>query len=126
MKTSFSLALASTILCGAAAQAPAPSGGPTLAPEDAAQDYGWPRPFETAEYEGVLHQPQVDEWPDFARITFRAAVGVRRKGTEEQGFGTIQAHAATQVSVSDRLRLLFAPSVAEGRFPSPRPGGGGG
>jgi hypothetical protein len=117
MRTSLSFALASTILCGAAAQSSVPSGGPALAPEDAAQDYGWPRQFETAEYEIVLHQPQVDEWKDFARLRFRAALSVARKGAEERGFGTISASATTEVSVRDRLVLLADRSVEQVSFP---------
>jgi hypothetical protein len=31
------------------------------------QDRGWPRVFDTDEYNIIVHQPQVDEWPDFER-----------------------------------------------------------
>ncbi|MFN0007963.1 MAG: hypothetical protein ACKVXR_08650, partial [Planctomycetota bacterium] len=118
MRKKLSLALASTILCGAAAQSPVPSGGPGLAPEDVVQDYGWPRQFETAEYEIVLHQPQVDEWPGFERIQYRAALAIARKGTEERGYGMIRANATTQVSVSDRLVLLADRNIEQVSFPN--------
>lgn len=118
MRTSLSFALASTILTVASGQAPAPAGGPTLAPEDAALDYGWPRQFETAEYEIVLHQPQVDEWPDFARIKYRAALSIAKKGADERGYGMILANATTQVSVSDRLVLLTDRNIEQVSFPN--------
>ena len=65
------------------------------APDDQVQDRGWPRAFETAEYDIIVYQPQVDEWPDFERITFRAAISVTRKGEDIPTYGTVKVSAAT-------------------------------
>lgn len=118
MKTALSLALSLTILSGAAAQTPAPPAAQTSRPEDAAQDRGWPRQFETAEYEITVHQPQVDEWPDFARITFRAALSVAKKGEDQRAYGMIRVSAATRVSVADRLVLLTDRKLEQVTFPN--------
>ena len=38
----------------------------------------WPRSFETSSgYEVAIHEPQVHEWPEYQKITMRAAVAVK-------------------------------------------------
>ncbi len=95
--------------CGMAAQAQDPA--------DEAQDRGWPRAFDTDEYNIIIHQPQVDEWPDFERITFRAAISIAKKGEEDRTYGTIRVSAATQVSKTDRLVRISDRKIEQVTFP---------
>ncbi len=107
------------------APSPAPSGQPGVksqapGPEDEAQDRGWPRKFETGDYEIIVHQPQVEEWPDFERITFLAALSIGRKGDEARSYGILRVSAASNVALADRLVLLFDRSI-ELTFPGADP-----
>lgn len=86
-------------------------------PVDQAQDRGWPRAFDTDEYNIIIHQPQVDEWPDFERITFRAAISIAKKGEEDRTYGTIRVNAATNVSKTDRLVLISDRKIEQVTFP---------
>jgi hypothetical protein len=86
-------------------------------PEDEAQDRGWPRAFDTDEYNILVHQPQVDEWPNFERITFRAAISIAKKGEEDRTYGTIRISAATNISKTDRLVLISDRKVENVTFP---------
>lgn len=83
----------------ATAQEPASAG-------NEAQDRGWPRQFEAQGHEVVVHAPQVDEWPKFERITFRAAISVAAKGSEDRSWGVLRVSANTQIALDDRLVIL--------------------
>ncbi|MBN2292594.1 MAG: hypothetical protein JXM70_09225, partial [Pirellulales bacterium] len=86
-------------------------------PENEVQDRGWPRAYDTDEYNIIIHQPQVDEWPDFKRITFRAAISIAKKGEEDRTYGTIRVSAATQVSKTDRLVEISDRKIEQVTFP---------
>ena len=49
--------------------------------EEAAKDKGWPRLFKAKGYEIFVHQPQIEEWKDYKRITFRSAIVVGPEGS---------------------------------------------
>lgn len=89
----------------------------TPSPADEIQDNGWPRAYDTDEYSILLYQPQVDQWPDFGRITFRAAISIAQKGQEDRTYGTVRVSAATQVSITDRLVQISDRKVEEVIFP---------
>jgi hypothetical protein len=86
--------------------------------DEAAQDRGWPRDFDAPEHTVRIFQPQVESWPDFARVTFRAALGVTpKKDPNEVVYGTILVSADTQVSMQDRLVVLTNRSIDSITFP---------
>src|SRR5262245_59844781 len=78
----------------AAAQPPSDSAQP---PAGAPRDLGWPRTFEKGDVRVVVHQPQVDQWKDYSRITFRSAVQVAPGKGEEERWGVIEVSADTKV-----------------------------
>jgi hypothetical protein len=86
-------------------------------PTDDVQDAGWPRAFDTDEYNIIVYQPQVDEWPNFERITFRAAFSIARKGKEDRAYGTIRVSGATNISKTDRLVLISDRKIEDITFP---------
>jgi hypothetical protein len=86
-------------------------------PEDEVLDRGWPRAFETQEYEILVHQPQVDEWPNFERITFRAAISIKKKGQSESTYGAIRVSGATKISKTDRLVMIYDRKIEHATFP---------
>jgi hypothetical protein len=109
MKINFAVAIVMAA-CAVSAQAQTPA--------DKAQDSGWPRSFETGDYSIILHQPQVDEWPNFERITFRAAFSIAKKGQEDRTYGVAFVSAATMVSKTDKLVLITDRKVEKVVFPN--------
>jgi len=121
------LLVSAAMICGAAlsraqaqpqptADAAAAASQSSALPSDV-QDRGWPRSFETADHEIIIHQPQVDEWPDFGRLSFRAAIAITKKGEAEPTYGTVRVSAATKVSKAERLVLLSDRKVEGVTFP---------
>ncbi len=86
-------------------------------PVDEARDDGWPRAFETPEYTIILHQPQIDQWPNFDRITFRAAFSMSPKGQEKRAYGVVFVSAATAISKTDKLVLITDRKIEKVVFP---------
>ena len=81
------------------------------------KDNGWPRSFDSAGYNVIVYQPQVEKWPDFERITFRSAISIGKKGNSALKYGTIFVSAKTSVSLDERLVLLTDRKVEEVSFP---------
>ncbi len=103
---------------------PKPPSQPVSSPastESDAQDRGWPRQFESDGNRITVYAPQVDEWPNFDRITFRSAISVASKGSEDRVFGIIRVSAATKISVEERLVILTDRQVQEVSFPGVEP-----
>lgn len=97
---------------------PEPAAAAAAGPGNEVQDRGWPRQFATAKYNIIVHQPQLDEWPDFGRITFRAAISVAPK--EDAGkiaYGTVRVSGNTRISKADRLVLVTDRKVESVSFP---------
>lgn len=88
--------------CAALAQS---SSGAAATSSDA-QDPGWPRLYEGGGKQIIVHAPQVDEWPKFERITFRAAISVGDKGGGSKSYGILRVSADTNVSMEHRLVAL--------------------
>ncbi len=109
------------LFTGLAAQASAQATQSVTAAPDPATDAGWPRQFETATHVVRVHQPQVDEWPNFDRIRFRAAVVVQKKGSEDRAFGLIVASARADVAFEQRLVMLTDRKIEEITFPDMDP-----
>jgi hypothetical protein len=84
---------------------------------EAAKDAGWPRQFESRTHIVRIHQPQVDAWPNFDRITFRAAVVLQPKGSDELTYGVMVASARADVAFEERLVMLTDRKIEELTFP---------
>lgn len=82
-----------------------------------AQDAGWPRQFETQTHTVRIHQPQVDSWPNFDRLHFRAAVVVAPKGEDDQKFGIVTMSGSASVSFEQRLVMLTDRTIESIAFP---------
>lgn len=105
---SLSVGVSSSLACQQA--------GGTAAAEPA-KDAGWPRQFETATHIVRIHQPQVDEWPNFDRIKFRAAVVLQPKASDELTYGVMVASARADVAFEERLVMLTDRKIEELTFP---------
>lgn len=110
------------------AQVPAPStpaGSEPVAqpapPENDAEDRGWPRLFEAEGHEVRVYAPQIDDWANFDRITFRAALSIAPKGSDIRVFGIMRVSADTKVSVEDRLVVLTGRKLEELTFSGVEP-----
>ena len=56
----------------------------------------WPREFKLTNATLLVYQPQVDSW-DGNLLDFRAAVGVKSTGSDQETFGVIWGRTRTQV-----------------------------
>ena len=100
------------------------AGGPALgqaakAPENA--DRGWPRVYKTTGAEVVLHQPQVDSWEGYRKLSARLAVSVRPWGAEKPEYGVIELEARTETDLAKHVVTLYQPNVLAVRFPNAPP-----
>ena len=68
-------------------------------------DPGWPRVYEKDKEQVLLYQPQIDEWPSYSKITFRAALAVTPKDHKEPVYGVLAVKANT--SVDHDTRTVF-------------------
>jgi hypothetical protein len=98
----------------------APAIAPAIASEDDPQDRGWPRKFQADGHELLIYAPQVEEWPKFERVTFRAAISIGKPG-EEATFGTLLISAKTDVAYEDRLVVLTERKFEKVTFPNVEP-----
>ncbi len=142
-RASFSFA-ACCLVCVAAhliAQAPPPSspsqktpGAPakagassspstkTAAPgRGAVGDRGWPRLYTAGGAEIMLHQPQVDAWTDFAKLSMRLAVSVRPQGSKDPEYGIVELEAKTVTDHAARNVTIYKPEIKSIRFPNAPP-----
>ncbi|HVP11339.1 MAG TPA: hypothetical protein VMV94_09170 [Phycisphaerae bacterium] len=69
-------------------------------------DPGWPRIFEKDKDEVVLYQPQIDDWSDYSKISFRAALAVTPKDRKEPVYGVLTVKAKTFVDHDNRTVLM--------------------
>lgn len=85
------------------------------------KDAGWPRQFESESHVLRVHQPQVDEWPKFDRIRFRAAITVSPKGKDDPTYGILVMSASTHVAFEERLVALSDRRIESIEFPGADP-----
>lgn len=84
-------------------------------------DPGWPRVFEKDHDRVTLYQPQIDEWPNYASISFRAALSVAHGDDEKDakyGVLTVKAktfvdHSSSMVFMTDLDTNVHFPNVSE-------------
>jgi len=90
------------------------AGGRTLAVEDP----GWPRAFEAGGAKVVMYQPQVDEWKDHSKLTFRSAVAVTKPREKEEKYGVLAVEARTDTDFQGRSVLMHDFQITDVRFPN--------
>lgn len=106
-----SLCVALPVAKSAAQEVAAPATRPSAA--GAPADTGWPRTFNKDGNQVVIYQPQIDDWQDYAKIAFRAAISVQPAGAKEPVYGVLAVKAITVVDHDARTVLLtnFDPNV---------------
>jgi hypothetical protein len=95
-------------VCSAQAQT---AGGPV-----AVSDV-WPREFKLSNATLLVYQPQVNLWQGNA-LDFRAAVGVKPVGSDQETFGVFWATARTQVDRVARIVTLEEVTLYKSNFPT--------
>jgi len=117
------LLLALSLTLPVSAQAPAtPPAKPAEEAADAEFDDGdWPQVYETSNgFEIAIHQPQIHDWPDYRRLTMRAAIVIRPKdgGEESIEYGAITVESDTTVDKEERVVFFGDREVKELNFPN--------
>ncbi|MGP1345962.1 MAG: hypothetical protein ACTS3F_04740 [Phycisphaerales bacterium] len=102
------LVIAALIAIGSPATIAQPSNSNQAS--DTPADPGWPRQFEKDGATVIIHQPQVDEWTDFSRISLRAVTQVFPTADAPGHYGVISLTAKTKVDKENRLVLLTEPN----------------
>jgi len=77
----------------------------------------WPKEFKLSNATLLVYQPQVNSW-EGALLDFRAAVGVKTGGSDQQTFGVIWATARTQVDRLTRMVTLEQVTLTRSQFPT--------
>lgn len=82
-----------------------------------AQDPGWPRKLTNKGATLLVYQPQVDDWPNFTQIDFRAAISLTPAGGKPV-IGAFTAHGTTEVVQERDLVLITGTKITNTYFPS--------
>ena len=82
-----------------------------------AQDPGWPRKLDKPGGTGIVYQPQVDEWKDFTRITWRQAFQLTPTGGK-QVIGAATLEGMTNVDKDKHVVIIYGIKVIHTYFPS--------
>jgi hypothetical protein len=77
----------------------------------------WPREFRLPDATLLVYQPQVESW-DGNVLSYRAAVGVKAAGTDQETFGVMWATARTQVDRVARMVTLEQTTLTKSYFPT--------
>jgi hypothetical protein len=108
------LSLGLSLALGAAAGAQ--GAGAAGAPASATADSGWPRTYSRDGSTVILHQPQVDSWPDQLSLHFRMALEVTPAGAQAPDYGVATVRAETHLDSATNTVLLSG-LVIEQSFP---------
>jgi hypothetical protein len=82
-----------------------------------AQDPGWPRPFNKNGAVLIIYQPQVDEWTNFADLSFRFAFTLTPP-TGKQFVSVAVLHGATVIDPENDLVIISPLTITSISFPS--------
>ncbi len=82
------------------------------------QDRNWPRKVTIAGNHVVVHQPQIDEWKDYAVIEARMVVEITPKGSKKPVLGAVRLTADTDTDLDTRVVKLSNVKVTEVNFPA--------
>ena len=77
----------------------------------------WPRQVTLADGTALIYLPQVNSW-EGNRLSFRAAVSVKKAGANDETFGVIWGNARTDVDRVTRMVSLAELSLTQVRFPT--------
>ena len=77
----------------------------------------WPRQVTLADGTALIYLPQVNSW-EGNRLSFRAAVSVKKAGANDETFGVIWGTARTDVDRVTRMVSLEELSLTQVRFPT--------
>ena len=77
----------------------------------------WPREFKLTNATLLVYQPQINSWQGNL-LDFRAAVGVKPTGSDQEIFGVIWGTARTQVDRVARMVLLEDLILTKSNFPT--------
>jgi hypothetical protein len=108
--TLVALAIIGLVACTGAAQAQGAGGA--VAVTDV-----WPREFKLTNATLFVYQPQINSW-DGNLLDFRAAVGVKAAGSDQETFGVIWGTARTQVDRVARMVTLEDLALTKSQFPT--------
>jgi hypothetical protein len=96
----------------AGAQAPAPP-----AEGVAETDVTYPRHISTAAGRMVVHEPQIEAWPDYRRVIGRSAIEVTLAGSEKATPGSMLFEGETKTDLGERVVGVFNLQITGLTFP---------
>ena len=82
----------------------------------------WPRQINLSNATALMYQPQVSQW-DGNQISFKSALGIKRKGVKDETFGVMFATARTQVDKVNRTVVFENLQISKTVFPTLADGG---
>ena len=107
MKTKIAVALPVVFLAWAAARAQLPA------------DQSWPRVKTAANGARVtLYQPQVDDWTDYVRLSYRIAAEIQEPGSSRTVPAALEMTAETNTDRSNRTVVVYNQRIVKASFPS--------
>jgi hypothetical protein len=110
------LLIVSLVVARSAAQPVPPAGGAGQL-SGGPQETGWPRTYAKGEQQVLLYQPQIDDWQNHSKISFRSALAVTAAGRGGPAYGVLAVTADTFVDHNTRTVLMTALNV-DVRFPN--------
>ena len=106
------------LLAAATILAPSASGAKSQPPT--AADPGWPRRYSDGTAQLILHQPEVDDWPDFKTLTGRFAAELKPAKNAPTAYGTVFVEADTRVDLGSRIVTFANFRFTEVHYPAAR------
>src|SRR5438874_9368889 len=80
-------------------------------------DPGWPREHYRDGIRLIIYQPQVDDWKDFQKLSWRMAVSLTPKGGKEV-VGVVEMKGHTDVDNVAKVVVITNPEITGTYFPS--------
>jgi hypothetical protein len=88
-----------------------------VSPGWAAEDPAWPRETIVGGDRFVLHEPQVESWQDYAKLTGQVVVEVYRQGANQPILGSLSFTADTDVDTTNRTVSTADVRIVKTSFP---------
>jgi hypothetical protein len=83
----------------------------------APKDLGWPRVYTDGTATIAVHQPQVDDWKDFAILEARSAIEVQPDKTAKKVLAAVHWRSETDTNITERAVVLKRPEIVSFRIP---------
>src|SRR5688500_18655821 len=90
---------------------------PTAAKVGTPKDLGWPRVYADGIATIAVHQPQVEDWRDFAVLEARFAVEIQQSKDAKKTLAAVQWKAETDTNIGERTVVLKRPEILSFRIP---------